>query len=50
MGYTVMWEALAGIATMFSCEMIAGLIVGLCPANKRWHYILTTSLIGWVHT
>ena len=24
------------------------LILGLCPANERWSYFVTTSLIGWV--
>ena len=27
-----------------------GLILGLRPANERWRYIVTTSLIGWVQT
>ena len=26
---------------------IAGLILGLCPANERWRYFVTSSLIGW---
>ena len=26
----------------------SGLILGLCPANERWHYFVTMSLIGWV--
>ena len=25
-----------------------GLILGLRPANERWHYFVMTSLIGWV--
>ena len=28
----------------------AGLILGLCPANERRRYFVTTSLIGWTHT
>ena len=28
----------------------AGLILGLCPANRRQRYFVTTSLIGWVQT
>ena len=28
----------------------SGLILGLCPANERWRYFITTSLIGWVQT
>ena len=27
---------------------ITGLILGLGPANERWRYFVTTSLIGWV--
>ena len=26
---------------------ITGLIIGLRPANERWCYFVTTSLIGW---
>ena len=29
---------------------IAGLILGLCPANERRHYRVTPSLIGWAQT
>ena len=29
--------------TMF----VTGLILGLCPANERRRYFVTTSLIGW---
>ena len=28
--------------------ILSGLILGLCPANERWHYFVTTPLIGWV--
>ena len=28
----------------------AGVIQGLRPANERWRYFVTTSLIGWVQT
>ena len=28
-------------------SIIAGTILGLCPANERCHYFVTTSLIGW---
>ena len=27
-----------------------GLILGLWPANERWHYFVTMSLIGWAQT
>ena len=30
--------------------MVAGIVLCMCPANKRQHYIVTSSLIGWVHT
>ena len=29
---------------------VAGISLGMCPANERCHYNVTTSLIGWVHT
>ena len=29
-------------------HMDTGLILGLCPANERRRYLVTTSLIGWV--
>ena len=29
-------------------QSITGLILGLHPANERWRYFVTTSLIGWV--
>ena len=28
---------------------IPGLIFCIRPANERWHYIVTSSLIGWAH-
>ena len=28
----------------------AGIILCMCPANEWWHYNVTLSLIGWVHT
>ena len=28
----------------------AGISLGMRPANERRRYIVTTSLIGWVHT
>ena len=31
-------------------ERIAVLILGLCPANERRRYFVTTSLIGWAQT
>ena len=30
--------------------LLPGLILGLCPANERRRYFVTTSLIGGVHT
>ena len=27
-----------------------GTILCMCPANERWHYIVTPSLIDWAHT
>ena len=31
----------------FITDTAAGLILGLRPANERWGYFVTTSLIGW---
>ena len=31
-------------------HMFTGLILGFRPANERWCYFVTTSLIGWAHT
>ena len=28
---------------------MAGSILCINPANERWHYSVTLSLIGWVH-
>ena len=28
----------------------SGMILGLQPANERWRYFVTTSLIGWAQT
>ena len=28
----------------------SGIILWMHPANERWRYIVTSSLIGWVHT
>ena len=29
---------------------IAGIILCMCPTNERWHYNVTSSLIGWAHS
>ena len=29
---------------------MAGIILGMCPANERRSYNVTAFLIGWVHT
>ena len=28
----------------------AGIILWMCPANERWRYHVTSSLIGWAHS
>ena len=33
-----------------SLNVNTGLILGLRPANERWRYFVTTSLIGWAQT
>ena len=41
------------IPRMYCCHMAntlgtdSGPILGLRPANERWRYFVTTSLIGW---
>ena len=38
------------IKTVFPMYGISELIIGLRPANERWRYFVTTSLIGWAQT
>ena len=33
-----------------ACPDIPEMIVGLCPANERRRYFVTTSLTGWAQT
>ena len=35
------------VVTNFSFYAKPGIILSMCPANKRWHYSVTSSLIGW---
>ena len=32
------------------CGATTGTILCMCPANERWRYSVTPSLIGWAHT
>ena len=41
---------LVGITEPLWLLIHAGLILGLRPANERWRYFVTTSLIGWAQT
>ena len=34
--------------TFFYHPYLHRVILGLCPANERWHYFVTMSLIDWV--
>ena len=34
----------------FPITIYAGIILCMHPANDRWHYIITSSLIGWAHS
>ena len=45
-----LWSPLveAVACDIFSFKVSTGLILGLHPANERWRYFVTTSLIGWV--
>ena len=38
------------VLTSPSASVNTGLIIGLHPANERWRYFVTTSLIGWAQT
>ena len=40
---------LSKVATCY-CVLEAGIILCMCPANERWRYTVTPSLIGWAHT
>ena len=31
-------------------DIYTGLVLGLRPANERWRYFVTTSLISWAQT
>ena len=35
---------------MAQCNMKAGIILSMRPANGRWRYKVTSSPIGWAHT
>ena len=37
-------------ALLVMSAMYSGIILWMHPANERWRYIVTLSLIGWVHT
>ena len=34
----------------YSVSTEAGIILYMRPANERWRYTVTLSLIGWAHT
>ena len=36
-------------ACLGSNIVVKGIILYMCPANERWCYIVTSSLIGWAH-
>ena len=45
------------IGWLYSCQPVrshvkksSGIVLCMHPANDRWSYIVTSSLIGWVHT
>ena len=44
------WNVWFHVAWCELCLPFAGIILWMCPANERWCYIVTSSLIGWVHT
>ena len=49
-GYEHTYWFLIHISEFSVCINIAGIILGVGSANERWRYILTSSLIGCVHT
>ena len=49
LGEMMHWNRNVGTVTiLYIITVIAGLILGLRPANERRRYFVTTSLIGWV--
>ena len=43
-------EAWGIVIDMIIYPTTTGMILGLCPANNRRRYFVTTSLIGWAQT
>ena len=50
------WNDLNHMSSIAHIELMAmmhhkssGIIFFMCPANQRWRYIVTLSLIGWAH-
>ena len=39
---------MCALNVVYDGEHIIGLILGLHPANEKWRYFVTTSLIDWV--
>ena len=48
-GAALSGDAASTVSAASGKKYTAGLILGLRPANERWHYFITTSLIGWAH-
>ena len=44
------WWVRLFILIAFNVSARSGISLGMCPANERRHYIITTALIGWART
>ena len=48
--YDFVFKILTKVFDQKLCMYITGNILWMLPANERWLYIVTSSLIGWAHT
>ena len=44
------WSCYNGWHCILLADTTAGIILWMRPANERWRYTVTPSLIGWAHT
>ena len=51
--HMVSWEEVNMACCLIGTKTLtepAGMILWTRPANERWRYIVTSSLIGWAHS
>ena len=48
-GTVMVWCHQEQAINWVNVDQVPGIIMCICPANKRWHCTVTQSLIGWVH-